>query len=109
MKIFLFLLTLFILLSFTDLFLTFRIVGDEPKKELNPVAAQVIRHYGTRGLVYFKVCVIIVTTTVFGVIYKIKPRIASALVLFACIILGGVVGYSLMTFLPEQITMFGLV
>ena len=53
--------------------------------EVNPLAAQVLRHYGLRGLAFYKFAVTAVVLVACQAVYDKYPRLTRALLIGACV------------------------
>jgi hypothetical protein len=88
--------TLFALLSAADLALTLGLLrqGDGEVYEANRLAAAVLSRYGAVGLAVFKGLFVVLAGCLVGVVAVYRPRAASSLATFACVLVGAVVLHS---------------
>lgn len=88
--------SLFVLLSFTDLFLTILLVraGDGWMYEGNPIAGWWLERYDWIGLAAFKTGVVFLTCTLLAVISCYRPRTGGRVLSLSCSVLAAVVLYS---------------
>ncbi len=87
--------TLFVVLSFADLFLTWRLLhrgGD--MCESNPVARWWLYSFGWAGLVGFKLGIVALVAGLVAVTARFRPRAAGRVLTFGCAALLAVVAYS---------------
>ena len=90
-----YLIILFIILSYADLFLTSIIVGNNHTLETNPVARATIKTYGFWGLATLKTISVVFALFIIGAIHKIGfPHVAQKLCITISIVMGIVVVYS---------------
>ena len=89
-------LLLFLLLSLSDLGLTWLLVerGGGVVYESNPVADWWLWHYGWAGLGAFKVLTVVVVVGLTAVVSRFRPRSGGLILAVACSALALVVGYS---------------
>lgn len=89
-------LSLFTVLSFADLLLTWRLLehGNGWLYESNPVAAWWLSHFGWPGMAAFKMTGVFVVAALTVVISRSQPRTGGWVLAFACSALGLVVLYS---------------
>jgi hypothetical protein len=89
-------LSLFILLSLGDLFLTGHLLeqGDGRVYEGNPIANAWLSRYGWTGLVIFKGLAIGLVAVVILFISRSRPRVGGGLLTFGCTVLSAVMLYS---------------
>ena len=93
--------SLFLLVSLLDFFCTYLLLmsngGGVRFVESNPVAAWFLNHYGpVRGLLGFKLAVVLVVICLSQIIGYQRPRTARAILLLAIALTGGVVVYSVL-------------
>ncbi|MFL5245375.1 MAG: DUF5658 family protein [Gemmataceae bacterium] len=88
--------TLFVLLSMTDLYLTWRLLVDSRGKiyESNPVANWWLTSFGWSGLVCYKVFLVCFIVGIVLLISRFRPRSGGRFLAFACAVLTVVVLYS---------------
>jgi hypothetical protein len=89
-------LALFVLLSVTDLFLTWVLVNstDGIVYESNPVASFWLATFGWLGLTAYKMGLMVFVSALVLVISRYRPRVGGRILLFACSALTCVVLYS---------------
>jgi hypothetical protein len=87
---------LFLLLSLSDLGLTWLLVarGGGLVSEGNPVAGWWLTHYGWGGLAAFKFLTVLVVVGLTAVVSRSRPRSGGLILSVACSVLALVVGYS---------------
>jgi hypothetical protein len=88
---------LFILLSLADLVLTWWLLvrSGDVVAEGNPIAAWSLHCFGWLGLIAFKVGIILVVLGLVKIIHGSRPRVGGRVLDFGCVVLAGVVLYSL--------------
>lgn len=89
-------LSLFLLLSIADFGLTRHLImrGDGVVYESNPVAAWWLSHHGWLGLAAFKLAVALSASVLALAVWRQRPRLGHGLLIFGCLVIGSVVGYS---------------
>ena len=93
--------TLFLLVSLLDFFCTYTLLTTGPAGgrrfiESNPVAAWFLNHYGlVKGLLGFKLAMVIVVCTLSQLTSLERPRAGKAILMFGILLTAGVVGYSI--------------
>jgi hypothetical protein len=87
---------LFLVLSLVDLLLTGWLIqpGDGLIYEGNPLASWWLTSYGWPGLAAFKVLMVLVATSLVGVICLYRPRTGGRVLSVSCLAVGAVVAYS---------------
>lgn len=87
---------LFILLSLSDLVLTWWLLTTYPTivEESNPFANWLLDQYGWMGLVFLKMAVIGVVIIIYRLLRSWRPQTAQTVLSFGCAVLIAVVGYS---------------
>lgn len=98
-------LCLYVALSIFDLILTGEVLRLSGGKiyESNPLAQTWLQDYGWPGLVFFKVVMLLLVSSVAVFVSVRKPATGTRLLTFACVVVGLVVVYSwylLMKFIP---------
>ncbi len=90
---------LYILLSVADLVITHFLLQHQAEGfqfvEANPVAREIIHHWGPRGMVYFKFGMVALICLVTQIIARYRPFTARLVLLFAIVMMLYVVIYSL--------------
>src|SRR5437868_15457445 len=89
-------LIIFLLLSGADLFLTWQLLRQSGGQfyESNPVASAWLATYGWIGLIIFKVAMVAMIGLLAIYISLYRPRTSNFILVFACLVTGGVVLYS---------------
>jgi hypothetical protein len=89
-------LALYVTLSFLDLVLTGVVLRYSNGRiyESNPIAGAWLEDYGWRGLVTFKVLMLLLVSLVSIFVSTRNPRAGTRLLTFACLVVGLVVLYS---------------
>jgi len=88
--------SVFILVNFADLVLTavsFYFGGSE----INPVADSIIRHFGLRGMAFYKFALVTFVILVCQYIYPTHPKIARAVLIFGSVAYGFLMAYVTLT------------
>ncbi|HUG19304.1 MAG TPA: DUF5658 family protein [Planctomycetaceae bacterium] len=97
--------TAFILVSVLDIFMTYVMLRSGPLPgggiivESNPVAAYFIHHWGSRGMIYFKMAMTAFVCVISQIVALKKPGHAEFILKIGILIVGGVVIYSLVMFI----------
>src|SRR5262245_50918526 len=88
--------TLFLILSALDLFLTWRLLreGAGCVYEINPIANALLTSFGMTGLVLYKLGMVVNTLGLCAIISLYRPAASRFVLTFACFVLTGVVVYS---------------
>jgi hypothetical protein len=89
----------FLLVSALDVFMTYLLLWREGFTEGNPIAAYFLNHWGIKGMVYYKFGMVAFVTVITQIIARTREDIATRLLQFATVVVGGVVIYSLMLYL----------
>ena len=91
--------TVYVLVSALDVFLTYLLLRRPHFVEANVVARYFIDHWGMKGMVYFKFVMVAVVVVLAQVIATQRENTARRLLLFATVVVGAVVVYSVVLFL----------
>lgn len=86
--------SLFILVSVLDLLMTSVLLYTGKARESNPVANYFLAHWGIKGLVAFKFAMVAFICVLAQVIALRRPETARWLLIFATVVVGAVVVYS---------------
>lgn len=92
-------LVLFVLVNALDVGMTAWMLHHGGFTEGNPVALAVIHRWGLKGMVYYKFAVVAVVCTIAHIVAQSRPQLASRMLVFGTLIVGGVVAYSVALFL----------
>lgn len=89
---------LFAMVSMMDVAMTYVLLsrGGGMFVESNPVANYFLRYWGPKGMVYFKICMVIFVCVLAQIIARRRPRTARVLLQGATALVAIVVVYSLM-------------
>lgn len=87
--------TWYILASCLDIFLTYLLLRHQNFQEANPIARYFLDHWGWKGMIYFKLAMVAFVTVLAQIIATRKPETARRLLIFASLVVGGVVIYSI--------------
>jgi len=86
--------SVFILVSMLDVFMTYILLRTGHFRESNPIADYFIRHWGSRGMIYFKLSMTAFVCVMAQVIALKKPPKAAFVLKLGTLIVAGVVIYS---------------
>lgn len=89
----------FVLVSALDVFMTYLLIRQPDFTEGNPVAAYFLNHWGVKGMIYYKFFMVAFVAVIAQVIARSREDIATRLLQFATVVVGGVVIYSLVLYL----------
>ena len=88
----------FILVSALDVFMTYLLIRQPGFTEGNPIAGFFLNHWGVKGMVYFKFFMVAFIAVIAQIIARKRTDIARNVLLFATVVVGGVVIYSLVLY-----------
>lgn len=86
--------TVFILVSMLDVFMTYILLRTGHFRESNPIADFFIRHWGGKGMIYFKLSMTAFVCVLAQIIALKKPPSAEFVLKAGTLIVAGVVIYS---------------
>lgn len=89
----------FILVSALDVFMTYLLIRQPGFTEGNPIAGYFLNHWGVKGMVYFKFFMVAFVAVIAQIIARKRRDIACGVLLFATVVVVGVVIYSLVLYL----------
>lgn len=89
----------YVLVSALDVFMTYLLLRRPDFTEGNPIALYFLRHWGVKGMVYFKFVMVAVVVLIAQVIARKKVETARQLLNLAALVVAGVVVYSLILYL----------
>jgi hypothetical protein len=87
--------SVFILVSMLDVFMTYILLRSGHFRESNPIADFFIRHWGGKGMIYFKLSMTAFVCVLVQIIALKKPSSAEFVLKLGTLIVGCVVIYSL--------------
>ena len=87
--------SVFILVSMLDVFMTYILLRSGHFRESNPIADFFIRHWGGKGMIYFKLSMTAFVCVLSQIIALKKPASAELVLKLGTLIVGSVVIYSL--------------
>ncbi|MDB4637863.1 DUF5658 family protein [Planctomycetaceae bacterium] len=87
--------SVFILVSMLDVFMTYILLRSGHFRESNPIADFFIRHWGGKGMIYFKLSMTAFVCVLTQIIALKKPSSAEFVLRIGTLIVGCVVIYSL--------------
>ena len=87
--------SVFILVSMLDVFMTYILLRSGHFRESNPIADFFIRHWGGKGMIYFKLSMTAFVCVLSQIIALKKPASAEFILKIGTLIVGCVVIYSL--------------
>ena len=90
--------SVFILVSMLDVFMTYILLRSGDFRESNPLADYFIRHWGSKGMIYFKLSMTAFVCVLTQIIALRKPTRAEFVLKIGTLIVGCVVIYSLVLF-----------
>lgn len=91
-------LTLFVLVNALDVFMTYWMLQHGGFTESNPVAMWFIRHWGVKGMIYFKFGVVAGVCVIAHIVGQTKPASARGLLTVGTLIVATVVIYSFLLY-----------
>lgn len=85
----------FVLLNLCDIVATFALLRRESRYfESNPIARWFFEGWGFRGMVWFKLAMVVVVVAVTQIVARQNPALAQAVLVFGCTVVAGVFLYS---------------
>ena len=84
----------FVLVNVLDIVLTFLLIRRSGFVEANPIARFFINHWGLKGMIGFKLSMVLLVVAITQIVAYRRPQVARAVLIFGTIVVGAVVVYS---------------
>ena len=93
----------YVLVSVLDLFMTYILLAQKGMHfiESNPVAGRFFADWGFKGMVYFKIAMVLLVCVIAQIVVRRRPRTAKWLLNGATLVVAGVVVYSFVLLLKH--------
>ncbi|MDA1016567.1 MAG: DUF5658 family protein [Planctomycetota bacterium] len=84
----------FVLANVLDIVLTFLLIRERGFVEANPIARFFINHWGLKGMIGFKLGLVLLVVVITQFVASRRPQVARAVLIFGTVVVGAVVIYS---------------
>ena len=85
----------FILVNVLDFFITYRLLWTTTHVEANPIARYFLEGWGIKGMLYFKLAMVLCVCVIAQIVATSRPNVARWLLIGLSCVVGAVVVYSL--------------
>ncbi len=92
----------FVALNILDLVVTFFLLNHGGFRESNGIADYYLDRWGFAGMVWYKILSVMIVIVVTQIVARYRFRIARWILIFGCLVMGGVVLYSCYLYLTYQ-------